>query len=676
MIGANTAGQDEEEEGEGWRMRGVEDEINVHAVAEMRRGQAAGCHEMSTGTAVTTVACMALGSRGDAEPLLVVLERCVGDGIGVHARFACRPGVWAELVDAAGRDGVPEAITHVPVRDCSVAMSIALAARRKGLDPQDAAGAEGITAQEAEHFARAERGDMQEAARGARLVLCNMFSLEGVHIAEALGVRCVILSPCLPPCTGAPAGFEAEFAAQMPTLYRRLKTEQQRQRWLSPPLCRRSHRRPAPLPLDPHSLLSADARCSWDDVETWMWRLFLDDHGEWRERALGLPAVPLEAWDAPSCSAPLPCRCPLLVGVSPSLAARVLSARVAASSPGKPDHSNDNSQREEEDDDSHLAHSLHSNVAICCGPWQRERILSEASSHAHGNALPADLWMLLSGTRCRADTGEPQQAAAMGCVCIGFGSMASLGLIDVRGWGWVLLQAIMGALGREGLGGVWLLQGWPASVVEALRALSRKAGRAGPGELDWDFITVEAVAHDALLPECVAMIHHGGAGTVAACVRAGCAQIIVPFAFDQHEWAASLAMGRSPGGGGDAAIAVRLARPQHVGEENDQDLEQRVYLALSQSLALAGAREHFGETEAEPASKRARRMPCAAAGSEGGWGALAAAVRREGREGLVFVAGLVRAAMSVAQQDKTRHNVPMADNTHPEVCAALVQTVL
>ena len=626
------------------------------------------------GTADTTVACMALGSRGDAEPLLVVLERCVGDGIGVHARFACRPRVWAELVDAAGRDGVPEAIRHVPVRDCSVAMSIALAARRKGLDPQDAAGAEGITAQEAEHFARAERGDLQEAARGARLVLCNMFSLEGVHIAEALGVRCVILSPCLPPCTGAPDGFEAEFAAQMPTLYRRLKTEQQRQRWLSP-LCRRSHRRPAPLPLDPHSLLSADARCSWDDVETWMWRLFLDDHGEWRERALGLPAVPLDAWDAPSCSAPLPCRCPLLVGVSPSLAARVLSARVAASSPGKPDHSNDKAQREE-DDDSHLAHSLHSNVAICCGPWQRGHILSESSSHAHGSALPADLWKLLSGTRRRADTGEPQQAAAMGCVCIGFGSMASLGFIDVRGWGWVLLQAIMGALGREGLGGVWLLQGWPASVVEALRALSRKAGRAGPGELDWDFITVEAVAHDALLPECVAMIHHGGAGTVAACVRAGCAQIIVPFAFDQHEWAASLAMGRSPGGGGDAAIAVRLAQPQHVGEENGQDLEQRVYLALSQSLALAGAREHSGETEAEPASKRARRMPCAAAGGGGGWGALAAAVRREGREGLVFVAGLVRAAMSVAQEDKTRHNVPMADNTHPEVCAGLVQTVL
>ena len=57
-------------------------------------------------------------------------------------------------------------------------------------------------------------------------------------------------------------------------------------------------------------------------------------------------------------------------------------------------------------------------------------------------------------------------------------------------------------------------------------------------------------------------------------------------------------------------------------------------------------------------------------------GALAAAVRREGREGLVFVAGLVRAAMSAAQQDKTRHNVPMADNTHPEVCAGLVKIVL
>jgi hypothetical protein len=176
--------------------------------------------------ASTDVACLALGSRGDAEPLLVVLVRVVARG-GHRATFACRPRVWTELVECGA--GVPAGVRHVPVRDCSVAMSIALAARRKGMDPQDVAGSGSISAQEADDFVQGERQDMLQSARGARLVICNLFCLEGWHIAEAIGAACLVLSPCLLP-THMPRGFQEEFAASMPTLYQRLIAEQQRQR--------------------------------------------------------------------------------------------------------------------------------------------------------------------------------------------------------------------------------------------------------------------------------------------------------------------------------------------------------------------------------------------------------------------------------------------------------------
>ncbi|CAI5462816.1 unnamed protein product [Closterium sp. Yama58-4] len=51
---------------------------------------------------------------------------------------------------------------------------------------------------------------------------------------------------------------------------------------------------------------------------------------------------------------------------------------------------------------------------------------------------------------------------------------------------------------------------------------------------------VGSVAHDWLVPHCSATVHHGGAGTVAASIRAGCPILPMPFFGDQHFWAAVL----------------------------------------------------------------------------------------------------------------------------------------
>eukprot|EP00961_Rhodomonas_salina_P255449 3452677-Rhodomonas_salina.1 len=151
------------------------------------------------------IACLALGSRGDAEPLLAVIE----DSLASHrasrgamqAVFACRPSVWHTIVQA--NPCVQNEIRFSPIRDCSIQMAIALQARRKGIrfaDIKDLA----VSEAEADAFVVGEREDMVHACAGASVVICNLFSLEGVHIAEKLAARCVVLSPCLLPAGGCP----------------------------------------------------------------------------------------------------------------------------------------------------------------------------------------------------------------------------------------------------------------------------------------------------------------------------------------------------------------------------------------------------------------------------------------------------------------------------------------
>ena len=51
-----------------------------------------------------------------------------------------------------------------------------------------------------------------------------------------------------------------------------------------------------------------------------------------------------------------------------------------------------------------------------------------------------------------------------------------------------------------------------------------------------DLLYLEATPHDWLLPRCKMVIHHGGAGTTAAGLRAGIPNIVVPFMGDQPFW--------------------------------------------------------------------------------------------------------------------------------------------
>jgi sterol 3beta-glucosyltransferase len=57
------------------------------------------------------------------------------------------------------------------------------------------------------------------------------------------------------------------------------------------------------------------------------------------------------------------------------------------------------------------------------------------------------------------------------------------------------------------------------------------------GELPDHVIAVREAAHDWLLPRVAAFVHHGGAGTTAAALKAGIPMVILPYGADARFWA-------------------------------------------------------------------------------------------------------------------------------------------
>ncbi len=61
-------------------------------------------------------------------------------------------------------------------------------------------------------------------------------------------------------------------------------------------------------------------------------------------------------------------------------------------------------------------------------------------------------------------------------------------------------------------------------------------GGLGDTDLPDDVYKIDSIPFDWLFPQMAAVVHHGGAGTTAAGLRAGVPTIVVPFFGDQHFW--------------------------------------------------------------------------------------------------------------------------------------------
>lgn len=100
-------------------------------------------------------------------------------------------------------------------------------------------------------------------------------------------------------------------------------------------------------------------------------------------------------------------------------------------------------------------------------------------------------------------------------VYVGFGSMSDPATAART------TNLVVNALKRAGQRGV-LATGW--------------SGMTALEELPEDMVVLESAPHSWLFPKMAAVVHHGGAGTTAAGLRAGVPSIIVPHAVDQFAW--------------------------------------------------------------------------------------------------------------------------------------------
>ncbi|MGV9264522.1 glycosyltransferase [Kitasatospora sp. NPDC003701] len=127
-----------------------------------------------------------------------------------------------------------------------------------------------------------------------------------------------------------------------------------------------------------------------------------------------------------------------------------------------------------------------------------------------------------------------------------------------------------------------------ATVLAALRAARVRAvlqaGWSGLGAADSDdVLTIDDTPHDWLFPRMAAVVHHAGAGTTAATLRAGTPAVPVPAQLDAPFWSARLTrLGTSPGPVPLPALtAARLAATVRLALDNPHHRERARALAAT-----------------------------------------------------------------------------------------------
>jgi sterol 3beta-glucosyltransferase len=145
-------------------------------------------------------------------------------------------------------------------------------------------------------------------------------------------------------------------------------------------------------------------------------------------------------------------------------------------------------------------------------------------------------------------------------VYVGFGSMVNANAL-------AFTSSVLDAIRKSGQRAV-LATGWGGLAAEE-------------GAQDERIFITRGAPHDWLFPRMAAAVHHGGAGTTAAAVRAGIPSVIVPFYGDQPFWARCLQR--------EGAAPPALDRKQLSAEALASAIGSALQEPMRRSAAVLGA---------------------------------------------------------------------------------------
>jgi sterol 3beta-glucosyltransferase len=138
-------------------------------------------------------------------------------------------------------------------------------------------------------------------------------------------------------------------------------------------------------------------------------------------------------------------------------------------------------------------------------------------------------------------------------VCIGFGSMLDA---DPAGTTALAIGALRGA-GQRGV----LIRG------------EHGFGEAEPSD---SVFAVDTISHEWLFARCSAVVHHGGAGTTAATLRAGLPSVMVPHMMDQYAWARTVhELGAAPPPIPRRKLSIQLLQEAILAAVTDPGMRER-----------------------------------------------------------------------------------------------------
>ncbi|KAK3156339.1 hypothetical protein QOZ80_2AG0105910 [Eleusine coracana subsp. coracana] len=317
-------------------------------------------------------------------------------------------------------------------------------------------------------------------------IVINFFALEGWHLAELFQVKCVIAVPYFVPYS-CPASFERQFKQSFPLLYKYFQE--------APP----------------------NTVC-WTDILHWMWALFMETWGSWRNDYLNLSPVPFTdpVTDLPLLhmreESPL-----LLYGFSKEVVER----------PG-----------------------YWPSGAHICGFWflpmtwqfscDKCMELSGRFSASFESPLCANhsaIEQFLTGS---SYSSRP--------IFVGLSSIGSMGFLrNPKAFLMVLKTAIEMMNYRFILfsSGYKPLDSAIKSIASSVAESSDRVASAPGGDSTLLFndrllCFSGSIPYSWLFPRCAAAIHHAGSGSTAAALLAGIPQVVCPFLHDQFYWAERL----------------------------------------------------------------------------------------------------------------------------------------